>query len=251
MSPLALSMIIFLFTLAGIGLGALLRAKLPKQHLDKDSQDVVKLGVGLVATIGALVLGLLIASAKASFDTQSNQVRQITADVILLDNLLAEFGPEALPIRQGMRAAIGAFADKLWREKEEKSNAPFAATAAAEQVYRGVYALPAHTDLQRSLQARAMQVANDMTQIRLLLFVESGSVIPAPFLAVLVFWLVIIFASFTLFAPMNPTVFAALCLFALSASAAIFLILELSQPFGGLIQISSVPLRTALAPLSP
>jgi hypothetical protein len=251
MSPLALSIIIFLLTLAGIGLGTALRAKLPKQHLDKDSQDVVKLGLGLVATIGALVLGLLIASAKTSFDTQSNQVRQITADAILLDNLLAEFGPETLPLRQGMRATIGAFADKLWREHEEKSNAPFATNAATEQVYVGVHALAAHTDTQRSLQARAVQVANDMAQTRLLLFVESGSVIPAPFLAVLVSWLVIIFASFTLFARMNPTVFAALCLFALSASAAIFLILELSQPFTGLMQISSAPLRTALAPLSP
>jgi hypothetical protein len=251
MSPLALSIIIFLLTLAGIGLGTVLRAQLPKHHLDKDSQDVVKLGLGLVATIGALVLGLLIASAKTSFDTQSNQVRQITADAIQLDNLLAEFGPETLPLRQGMRATMGAFADKLWREHEQKSNAPFATNAAAEQVYVGVRALAAHTDTQRSLQARAVQVADDMAQTRMLLFVESGSVIPAPFLAVLVSWLVIIFASFTLFARMNPTVFVALCLFALSASAAIFLILELSQPFGGLMQISGVPLRSALAPLSP
>jgi hypothetical protein len=162
MSPLALSIMIFLLTIGGIALGAVLRTKLPKHHLDKESQDVVKLGVGLVATIGALVLGLLIASAKASFDTQSNQVRLITADVILLDNLLAEFGPEALAVRQSMRAVMDAFADKLWREKQEKSKAPFSASAAGEQIYLDVQALPAHTDLQRSLQGKAVQVADDI-----------------------------------------------------------------------------------------
>jgi hypothetical protein len=110
-------------------------------------------------------------------------------------------------------------------------------------------ALSPSNDLQRSLQARAIQIANDMTQIRLLLFVERDSAIPGPFLAVLVFWLIIIFASFSLFADLNATVFIFLSLFALSASGAIFLILELSEPFTGLMMISSEPLRTALAPL--
>src|SRR5215469_7764584 len=103
LSPLALSCIIFALTLSGILLGVLLRRALPKHHLSKDSQDVVRLGVGLVATLAALVLGLLIASAKSSFDTQSGQIKQITADLILMDNLLALYGPETLPIRQEMR----------------------------------------------------------------------------------------------------------------------------------------------------
>src|SRR6202043_3057778 len=103
--------------LGGVFLGTLLRSTLPQHHLSRDSQDVVRLGVGLIATIGALVLGLLIASAKTSFDMQSGQVRQITADTILLDNNLAQYGPEALPIRKDIRTAIGPFADRLWREK--------------------------------------------------------------------------------------------------------------------------------------
>ena len=125
MSALALSCLIFVLTLGGILLGTLLRRALPEHHLSEDSQDVVRLGVGLIATISALVLGLLIAAAKTSFDTQSTQITQITADFILIDSLLAEYRPEARPIREQMRGLIGPLADRLWREKQVSTAAPF------------------------------------------------------------------------------------------------------------------------------
>jgi hypothetical protein len=249
MSPLALSGIIFVLVIGGILLGMLLRRILPRHHLTSDSQDVVRLGVGLIATIAALVLGLVIAAAKSSYDTQSGQIRQITADMILLDRTLAEYGPEAAPIRTLMRNTISSFVDRIWVEKKTSSSGPFEANADAEAVVLRIQALSPGNAVQRSLQARAIQVGNDLTQTRLLLFVENGNSIPGPFLAVLVFWLVIIFASFSLFASLNVTVFTSLCLFALSASCAIFLILELSEPFSGLMMISSGPLRDALGPV--
>jgi hypothetical protein len=249
MSPLALSCIIFLLVIGGILAGTLLRNALPEHHLSKDSQDVVRLGVGLVATIAALVLGLLIAAAKSSFDMQSNQVKQITADLIQLDNVLAAYGPDATPIRGMIRGAVPSFVERMWREKEINSGAPFEASAKTEAVYIAIQALPPANDTQRSLQARAIQISNDLSQTRLMLFVETGSAIPGPFLAVLVFWLVIIFASFSLFASLNATVFAILSVLGLSASCAIFLILELGEPFTGLMMISSAPLREALLPL--
>ena len=212
MSALALSCLIFVLTLGGIFLGALLRRALPEHHLSKDSQDVVRLGVGLIATIAALVLGLLIASAKSSFDTQSTQVTQITADLILLDNLLAEYGPEARPIREQMRSIIEPLADRLWREKEASAAIPFELSAPAEKAYLAIQALSPQNDLQRSLQARAAQVSTDLVQTRLILFAESGNVIPTPFLAILVFRIVIIFASFSLFSTLNVTVFTSLSL---------------------------------------
>jgi hypothetical protein len=249
MSPAVLSCAIFVLTLGGIVLGALLRTTLPQHHLSKESQDVVRLGAGLVATIAALVLGLLIAAAKGSFDTKSGQVRQVTADIILIDALLEQYGPEALPIRVEMRKVIGPLADRLWHEKPAAAAAPFAINANAESVYIAIQALSPRDDLQRSLQARAAQISTDLAQTRLLLFVESDSAIPAPFIAILAFWLIIIFASFSMFAALNVTVFTFLSMFALSASCAIFLILELSEPFTGLLMIPSTPLRNALATL--
>jgi hypothetical protein len=250
MNSLVLSCMIFALILGGILLGMFLSKALPQHHLNKESQDVVRLGVGLIATIAALVLGLLIAAAKGSFDTQSGQVTQITADVIQLDDLLAQYGPEAVPVRNLMRSAIPAVVDRIWREKVTSTTAPFAASAKSEALILAIRTLAPQSDIQRSLQARAIQISYNLTQTRLSLFVETGSAIPAPFLAVLVFWLVIIFASFSLFGNVNATVFAILSVFALSASGAIFLILELSEPFSGLMMISSAPLRSALAPVS-
>src|ERR1700730_1826896 len=249
MSAAVLSCLIFVLTLGGIALGALLRTALPQHHLSKDSQDVVRLGVGPIQSNAALVLGLLIAAAKGSFDTQSGQVKQITADMILLDLLLEKYGPEALPIRVEMRSVIGPLADRLWHEKLADAAGPIAKDTKAEGVYVAIQALSPNNDLQRSLQSRAAQISTDLAQIRLLLFAESDSAIPAPFIAILAFWLIIIFASFSLFAALNVTVFSFLALFALSASCAIFLILELSQPFTGLLMIPSAPLRNALGPI--
>jgi hypothetical protein len=236
MSALIPSAIIFILTLGGVFVGTLLRRTLPEHHLSDDVKDVVRLGVGLTATMAALVLGLLIAAAKSSFDTQTGQVRQITADLILLDNILAQYGPDARPIRQQIRSTVGPFADRLWREKESAITGPFETEGTEDQVYLGIQKLSSQDTVQRSLQSRAVQVSNDLAQARFLLFVESENLIPTPFLAVLAFWLVIIFASFSLFSPLNVTVITFLFLFALSAACAIFLILQLSRPFTELMR---------------
>jgi hypothetical protein len=237
--------------LAGIILGFLLRSALPRHHLDKDSQDVVRLGVGLIATMAALVVGLLIASAKSSFDTESGRVKQMKGDIILLDNFLAQYGPDAAPLGEEMRAAVPTLVDRIWQEKTTSTAQRFEPNSGAEKLYLAIQALTPKNDLQRSLQSRAVRAATDFAQTRLLLFTESNNSIPLPFLGVLAFWLIIIFASFSLFANLNATVFVALSLFALSASGAIFLILELGEPFTGLLMISSEAVRNALAPLGP
>lgn len=241
--------IIFVLTVGGILVGTLLRRTLPEHHLSDEVKDVVRLGVGLTATMAALVLGLLIAAAKSSFDTQTGQVRQITADLILLDNVLAQYGPDARPVREQIRSTVGPFADRLWREKEAATRGPFETDGTEEQVYLGIQRLAAHDNVQRSLQSRAVQISNDLAQARFLLFVEAENLIPTSFLAVLAFWLVIIFASFSLFSPLNVTIFTFLFLFASSAACAVFLILHLSRPFTGVMMLSSAPLRNALAPL--
>lgn len=249
MKSLISSAIIFALTLSGIYLGTLLRRTLPRHHLNEDAKDVVRLGVGLIATIAALVLGLLIGAAKSSFDTQSTQLKQITANLILLDTILAQYGPEARPIREHMRSAVVPFADRLWREKETSTIGPFETNAAEARVYLEIQKLSPRDDLQRLLQSRAVQITTDLAQVRFLSFAESENQIPIPFLAILGFWLVIVFASYSLFSPLNTTLFTCLSLFAFSAACAIFLIMELSRPFTGLMMLSSAPLRNALGAL--
>jgi len=228
-----------------------LRSTLAEHHLSGDAKDVVRLGTGLIGTIAALVLGLLIGSAKSSYDTQSTQVKQLTANIVLLDNFLEQYGPETAGVRNLLRRGVNILSDRMWRESnsDPAKSAPFEASAASEAFYLKLQELSPQNDFQRSLQARAIQLSTDIAQTRLLLFAQMGNSIPMPFLVVLIFWLTIIFASFSLFAQPNAIAIGSLFIFALSAAGAIYLVLELGQPFAGLMQISSAPLRNALAPL--
>jgi hypothetical protein len=251
MSPIALSLIAFACVFGGTFIGMFLRKRLPGHHLSGDTKDVVRLGTGLIGTIAALVLGLLIASASSTFETQSSQIKQLIADIVLLDRTLALYGPETDSARNLLRHAVADLADRIWRENGSDSGKAqaFEASTAALPFYDEILKLSPRNETQRSLQARAIDTSIDLAKARLLLFAKAGGSIPMPFLAVLISWLTIIFASFSLFADNNATTVAALGIFALSASAAIFLILELSQPFTGLMMISGEPLRNALAPL--
>jgi len=247
-----MSVIAFGCVLGGTFLGIFLRNRLPGHHLSAATKDVVRLGTGLIGTIAGLVLGLLIASANSTYETQSSQVRQLTANVVVLDRTLAQYGPETDLARNLLRRVVVSLADRVWRENGSGSGkaAPFEASAAALSLYDEILKLSPRNEMQRSLQARALDTVQELGKTRLLLFAEAGMAIPIPFLVVLISWLAIIFASFSLFADSNSTTIVALSIFALSASAAIFLILELSHPFTGLMTISSEPLRNALATLN-
>jgi hypothetical protein len=247
---LVLPVIAFALILGGAFGGAFLRRVLPDRHLADSAKDFIRLGSGLIATISALVLGLLISSAKSSYDVQSGQVRQLTAQIILVDSLLARYGPETREARELIRRSIAPLVDQIWRSTETTTQTPFHASEEAEAAYAKLIELAPQNDAQRLLKARMIQAITDIAQTRLLLFEQSQASIPMPFLAVLVLWLAIIFASFSLFSDLNPTIIAAMVIFALSASAAIFLILQLSQPFAGLMQLSSTPLTNALATLT-
>jgi hypothetical protein len=252
MSSLAISTIIFACVFGGTLLGMLLRAILPEQHLSSESKDVVKLGMGLIGTMTALVLGLLIASAKSSFDAQRSGLVQLSANLIMVDRALAHYGPESKDARDMLRASVADMLEKTW-PGEFPAAGPTKKRTETEGRYEGLFEkiqeLSPKNDLQRTAQAQAMKTIADTAQTRWLLFSQKGSSIPLPFLIVLVSWLTLLFASFSLFASPNATVILTLLICALAVSSALFLILELDRPLDGLIQISSEPLRNALSHL--
>jgi hypothetical protein len=253
MKDLLISLLVFALIFCGALVGAAVRPLLSERHLHPDSRDVVKMATGLIGTLTALVLGLLIASAKSSFDQKTSQVRQMTATIILLDDLLAQYGPETASARSLLRQSVSPLADHIWREEELPSGKPvqFRSTAEALAFENELERLSPKNDTQRSLHSRAIQAFTEGAQIRLLLFAQAGGSIPVPFLIILVFWLGAIFVSLTLFARANLVVMTALFVCALSFACAIFLVLELDNPFAGLLGISSATLRSALLPLSP
>jgi hypothetical protein len=250
-SARAIGGIAFSCGFSGALLGMLLRRALPAHHFSDESKDVVKLGTGLIATTAALVLGLLIASAKGSFDTQNNEVKEAAANILVLDRTLAHYGPETKETRDLIRGAVAFRLVLTWPEDGSSPamvDAP-ETTPTVERVEERIRALSPRDDGQRSLQARGLQIIGDLEQTRWLLFGGVGDSIPTPFLVVLIFWITIIFLSFGLFAPPNGTVVAVLLVAALSISASIYLIVELDRPFAGLMKISSAPLRYTLSHL--
>ena len=231
-------------------LGVFLRAVLPEQHLSADSKDTVRLGIGVIATMAALVLGLLVTSAKSFYDSQSNELTQLSANVILLDRVLAHYGPETKEARDSLRAAVGRTLDLMLHQDQRHSQMEPGA-GGGDILYDKIQALSPQNEAQRALQAQASSMAIDLGKLRWLMIEQESGSASLPLLVLLVFWLAIIFASFGLFAPPNATVISTLFLCALSVSAAIYFIIEAYTPFQGLMQISSAPLRNALAHLSP
>jgi hypothetical protein len=252
LTALAISGLIFACTFGAAILGMVLRSKLPDDHLDEDSQDVIKLVMGLVATMAALVLGLLIASANSSYQTQNDELQQLSASIIELDGLLVHYGPEASQSRQILREVVAAGAEKFLPKDgaAPKRPAPPERPAAAGAFYESIAQLSPATDVQRFIQTRAIEIGSSLRRTRALMLEQRGSSIPLPFLTVLVIWVSMLFLGFGLFARINTTVVAAFLAGALSVSSAIFLILELNQPYGGLMRISDAPLRNALATIS-
>lgn len=251
MTPAAIGCVAFACVFGGALIGMALRRILPEHHLSTDSKEVIKLAMGLTATMSALVLALLIASAKSSYDAQRNELTQLSATIILLDRGLAHYGPETKGARDLLRHYVAEMHDQIW-VNDRTSAAELEPTAMlGESFYDNLQQLSPQTDVQRSIKLEAQKMSVDLGQTRWLLSEQRGSSIPMPFLVLLVFWVTIIFLSFGLFAPPNATVIAALFLCALSVAGAIFLILELDRPFGGLVRISDLPLRNAMAHLGP
>jgi hypothetical protein len=227
-------------------LGVRLRAALPNHHLNSDAKDVVKLAMGLVATMTALVLGLLVAAAKGSYDTQKTYVIQMSAKVAFLDRVLAIYGPEAAESRAVLRQSVDGAVAKMWPATKSETAGLDPNASAGTALFDAVQKLSPQTDAQRTLKSSAVQMMMDLGLTRWLLFEQSDSAIATPLLVVVICWLTITFISFGLFAPSNATVIGTLMVAALSVAAALFLILELDQPFDGLIRISSAPMEKAL-----
>ena len=248
MSSIASSSIVFAVVFGGALLGMFLRKLLPQNHLSDESKGIVMIAMGLVATMTAIVLGLLISSAKSSFDALSHEVTGTSSDIILLDRTLALYGTETKEARDLLRRAAANALDLM----ELKSAAPAhlaVSTRDTDSIFEKIQGLLPKDDKQRSLKSEALSILREIRKTRWLMYEQQANLISMPMLVILVLWLTVLFISFGLYAPTNGTVVTSLLVSALSVSCAVLLILELYAPYKGLIKISSAPLRAALMQL--
>jgi len=247
-NALAIGSVTLFCTFGSALAGMRLRSVLPPSQLDKESQDVVRVGMGLVATMTALLLGLVTASAKGTFDAQDSAVRTSAASLLSLDRLLAGYGPETAPARDSLKEVVRSRLELTW----PALGAPLRGATGlqpgqgGEAVQRAILDLDPGTDTQRWYKSQSLGLLQEVMKTRWLLLSSTAGAVPTVFLVVVIFWLGVTFMSFGLFSPKNMTVKVALFIAAVSVAAAVFLILELNQPFDGLVKVSGQPLRYAL-----
>ncbi|SAL09110.1 hypothetical protein AWB71_00022 [Caballeronia peredens] len=251
MTHLIFALGVFLLVFASALLGIWISRFLPEHHLSDESAAAIKLSIGLVATIAALVLGLLISSAKASFDTVNNDLVHNASNMIRLDSVLAQYGPETRGLRATLKSNYSDWINLLASRdatRDARLDNP-EIIGRMEEFQRSIAALTPATESQRALRARALLIADDVFAARSLALLQRGGSVPKTVMFVLVFWLAIIFGTFGVLAPHNGTIVVAFLTCALCASGAVFLILEMDTPLDGVVRVSIGAMREALARL--
>jgi hypothetical protein len=248
MSSIAKSSIVFALVFGGALFGIFLHIALPEDYFGADTKDIVKLGMALVSTMAALVLGLLIASAKSSYDAQNTAMVESSARIVILDRVLAHYGPETKEARELLRDVVVRILERTWPGSRTKSLL-VAPSIEGEVLLDKIHELSPKDETQRSLKDQAVSIAWFVVQIRWLQYTHQAISISMPLLVTLVFWLIAIFLSFGFFAPRNAAVVVCMFIAAASVSGAILMILEMYSPYRGLMQLSSAPLQTALSQL--
>jgi hypothetical protein len=250
-SPVGIGLVTFACAFGGALVGNYIRTLLPPTHLSKESQDIMRLGMGLVATMTALLLGLVTASARSAFDSQDAAIRTSMSNILTADRLLARYGAETKPIRHLLKEAVAYRLQTTWPESapagpplvDEPQGIP------VEQIENQILALSPTTETQRWFKAEALKLTVDVMKTRWRVLESQAGSVPFAFLVVVIFWLTVTFTSFGLYAQQNASVVAVLFVSALSVAAAVFLILELDGPFTGVIKVPSHSVLYALQQL--
>ena len=241
-------MIAFGCNIGGSLIGLFIGSRLPDHHASSESKDVVRLSMAMVATLTALVLGLVTASAKSAFDAEDAAIKGTSASVLSLDRMLADYGPATKAIRDQLRSTLADRINAVWPERCGRGRArELDAAPPGETIVREILALAPQTDAQQWYKAQALELCDEILKARWIVFGGTESTVPGTFLVVIICWLTVLFGSFGLFAPRNATTTGALLICSLSVAASIFLILEMNTPFSGVMKISSAPLHFAMA----
>ena len=249
MASVGISTVVFIILFGGALLGVYLSPLLPDDYRNDATGTQIKTGVGLLTSMFALLLSLQLSSGRSAFDAQERDMTVMASRTVLLDRVLAQYGPETREARGLLRENTAAFLNRIW-PKERSAASALETTIEKDELFNKIQNLPSNDETQRAEKARALAIAVDIGQMRMQIAATRYSSTAVPLMVVEIAWATIIFISFGLFAPRNWVVVVSLLVCALAVSAGFFLIVELNTPFGGLIQRSSASMREALTNLS-
>jgi hypothetical protein len=248
MDPLAIGILMFGCCAGGTVLGMAIAVALPKHHLNEEAKDAVTVATTVVATLAALVIGLLVSSAKTSFDAKDAEIKLVAVRIISLDRAMSDYGAETRQARDALRAILSRSIAAIWKEGSPQAVDPSAILKGDGMagVRRPLLALHPADDDRRALRTSALSLTDQIEDARWDALLQKGGSIRWPVAVLLSFWFVVIFGSIGLFAPVNVVVVAVLLICSLSVSAAIYMLVQMDRPFSGFIQISNEPLKVAL-----
>ena len=246
-----IAIVILSCSCGGLLLTMRLRHRLPPHHREDSTKALIKIATGMLATLVALILGLLVSSAKDTFDAATNEIMQSSAQIVALDRTLVRYGPQAQSVRDALRRGVARNIERYWPGKNGHAEiAQRSDPSGVGELEEAIYKLSPENESQMQLRTRAGDQADQLAKSRWLYLEQMENPLPQVFLSILALWLVLLFAGLGLLAPINTTSVIALFTCAISMAAAIFLILEMNHPQGGIIQISSAPVTEALAIIS-
>jgi hypothetical protein len=245
-----IGLIVLAVIIVGAFAGVKVRDRLPKHHLTDETKNLVSISTAVVATVSALVLGLLISNANTSFTRLGGEVTTLSAEILRLDHILRRYGADAEPARETLQEYAERKAADLF--PDDPANVRLSNPATYELLQRledMLLALKPANPRDQWWLSQATALAAKIGDSRWLLAQQVGQGTPKAFVALVVFWLALLFASFGLFAPPNLTSTVTLTLCALAVAGAVTMFLELEQGFGGVVHISPEPMRKAVLTL--
>jgi hypothetical protein len=256
-------LLVFVLLCAAACAGFFVNARLPERHRSRDSIELIQLLMGLLVTFTAIVLGLLTTSVKSGFEAAYDARGTYAGELAQLDRCLRTYGPETQAARQQLHSYAAAIIASTWPSEPPPKGVSYPDTAHMPQtgedsvlaelindVGVAVRSLQPSDTFHRNEASACAEQYNDMIKSRWIVIEGVHRSISAPFYWVLVFWLVILFACFGLRAPPTRLSLIVIALCALSVSSAIFVILDMDLPYGGLFGISSESMRNALADMT-
>jgi hypothetical protein len=246
------ALVAFAVVFTGGVLGLLLGRLLPEKYQSDETQRIVQTATGMVSLITALVLGLLVATAKGKFDTTNQTTEAFAGKLMLINRQLVKFGPEANDTRELLRKYTIARIAATWPGEAGAKPGPDKPPPwkLLESLQQSLSGLTPKTEAQRSDAAAASEAAADLEKTTWLETAQAASHVQQPFVVILIAWLFVLFVSFGLFAPRNVLVVVALFVGALAIAGAVLLIVDMDSPYEGMLVVSPEPMQQALAQMS-
>lgn len=245
MHSILISLAIFASIFGAALLGMAIRKRVPDDHLGADAKDAIRLVTGITATMSALVLGMLVSSAKAYYDSWNTQIGEIASQVVTIDRLLAGYGPETAEIRVEFGQLVEDGVERIWPKRHSVQD--LKPKGNGEILSQEVELLTPKDAVQTANKSQIIPMISTLRESQWRMFLRTQqTTMPTPLLIVVVSWQAVIFVSMALFAPRNSTMLVTFAIGALTISTVVFIILKMYSPFKGILTISSAPITDAL-----